>query len=251
MTISVIIATRNRATLLHATLERLRHQQYEPDDEVIVVDNASTDATADVVARRALPGFRCASTGSLNRPGQDPRAQCGPGSGSRRRAGFDRRRRTCWRALDSGHPKCVRVFDARLWSEGASIPMGTQAAAVVARRRRRPLRAYGVPSRAAPLRRCARIGFTRGSWREHGIPPQGAWKARRASPPSSIVGRARCSAARTTTSANGPWRQDSIASICRSCAFDIGFRPSERVCGTTCGGSMRPALRRLCSIADP
>ncbi len=56
MTISVVIATRNRATLLHAALERLRHQHYEPDDEVIVVDNASTDATADVVARVAA-GF--------------------------------------------------------------------------------------------------------------------------------------------------------------------------------------------------
>jgi glucosyl-dolichyl phosphate glucuronosyltransferase len=56
VTISVVIATRNRACLLHSTLERLRHQQYESDDEVIVVDNASTDATADVIAR-AADGF--------------------------------------------------------------------------------------------------------------------------------------------------------------------------------------------------
>ncbi len=53
VTITVVIATRNRASQLHAALEELRHQDYERDDEVIVVDNASTDATADVMARTA------------------------------------------------------------------------------------------------------------------------------------------------------------------------------------------------------
>jgi glycosyltransferase involved in cell wall biosynthesis len=56
VTITVVIATRNRAALLHATLEQLRRQQYEPDDEVIVVDNASSDETAEVIAR-AADGF--------------------------------------------------------------------------------------------------------------------------------------------------------------------------------------------------
>jgi glucosyl-dolichyl phosphate glucuronosyltransferase len=38
---------------LATTLDRLRQQAFEPGDEVIVVDNASTDATAEVIARAA------------------------------------------------------------------------------------------------------------------------------------------------------------------------------------------------------
>lgn len=53
MRISVVIGTRNRAQLLRVTLEHLRQQAYAPGDEVIVVDNASTDETATVVARAA------------------------------------------------------------------------------------------------------------------------------------------------------------------------------------------------------
>lgn len=53
LSVSVVIATHNRASLLRSTLERLRCQQFEPGDEVIVVDNASTDDTADVIQRAA------------------------------------------------------------------------------------------------------------------------------------------------------------------------------------------------------
>src|SRR3970040_2004091 len=53
MSISVVIATHNRASLLGATLEALCGQQYESGDEVIVVDNRSTDATPDVIDRAA------------------------------------------------------------------------------------------------------------------------------------------------------------------------------------------------------
>jgi glucosyl-dolichyl phosphate glucuronosyltransferase len=51
LTISVLIATHNRASLLRLTLDRLRLQAFQPGDEVIIVDNASTDDTADVIAR--------------------------------------------------------------------------------------------------------------------------------------------------------------------------------------------------------
>ena len=53
MRISVVIATFNRASLLEATLDALGRQDYEPGDEVIVVDNGSTDATAGVIERAA------------------------------------------------------------------------------------------------------------------------------------------------------------------------------------------------------
>ena len=51
--ISVVIATYNRASLLGATLDHLSRQAYEPGDEVIVVDNGSTDATPQVIAQAA------------------------------------------------------------------------------------------------------------------------------------------------------------------------------------------------------
>jgi glucosyl-dolichyl phosphate glucuronosyltransferase len=53
VTITVVIATRNRSSLLLAALEQLRGQDFELGDEVIVVDNASTDATSEVIARVA------------------------------------------------------------------------------------------------------------------------------------------------------------------------------------------------------
>ena len=49
MVISVVIGTRDRAPLLRITLEHLRLQQYGAGDEVIVVDNASTDDTPGVI----------------------------------------------------------------------------------------------------------------------------------------------------------------------------------------------------------
>src|SRR5690349_7994526 len=57
MRISVVIATYNRADLLAECLEHLARQHFEPDDEVIVVDNGSSDHTSTVVvnAQRAFP----------------------------------------------------------------------------------------------------------------------------------------------------------------------------------------------------
>src|SRR5205823_695606 len=50
MKASVIIATYNRATLLDECLAQLAAQQFVSGDEVLVVDNGSTDRTAAVVA---------------------------------------------------------------------------------------------------------------------------------------------------------------------------------------------------------
>jgi glycosyltransferase involved in cell wall biosynthesis len=49
--VSIIIATYNRAALLDECLDHLGRQRFRPGDEVIVVDNGSTDDTAAVVAR--------------------------------------------------------------------------------------------------------------------------------------------------------------------------------------------------------
>ena len=56
LNISVVIATHNRASLLRLTLDRLRTQAFFPGDDVIVVDNASTDPTAEVIVQ-AAEGF--------------------------------------------------------------------------------------------------------------------------------------------------------------------------------------------------
>jgi len=57
MRISVVIATYNRADMLAECLEHLARQHFEPDDEVIVVDNGSNDHTSTVVvdAQRSFP----------------------------------------------------------------------------------------------------------------------------------------------------------------------------------------------------
>ena len=49
--VTVIIATYNRAALLDECLDHLRRQRFSPGDEILVVDNGSTDDTAAVVAR--------------------------------------------------------------------------------------------------------------------------------------------------------------------------------------------------------
>ena len=51
MKISAVIVTFNRCALLSRCLDAIAHQSSKPD-EVVVVDNASTDATADMVAGR-------------------------------------------------------------------------------------------------------------------------------------------------------------------------------------------------------
>ncbi len=57
MTVSVIVATFNRARMLDDCIASLLRQTWEPGDQLIVVDNGSTDDTAAVVSRahRAAP----------------------------------------------------------------------------------------------------------------------------------------------------------------------------------------------------
>jgi glycosyltransferase involved in cell wall biosynthesis len=55
--ISVIIATRDRASLLAETLDALQAQEYPPEAmEIVLVDNASTDDTPEVMARAERRG---------------------------------------------------------------------------------------------------------------------------------------------------------------------------------------------------
>jgi GT2 family glycosyltransferase len=58
-TVSVIIATYNRADLLDECLRQLSKQPFSRGDEVLIADNGSTDHTAAVVARHA-PRFPAA-----------------------------------------------------------------------------------------------------------------------------------------------------------------------------------------------
>jgi GT2 family glycosyltransferase len=52
--VSVIVATYNRARLLEECLDHLGRQRFAPGDEVIIVDNGSTDTTGAVVAGRQV-----------------------------------------------------------------------------------------------------------------------------------------------------------------------------------------------------
>ena len=54
--ISVVIATLDRAEVLAGTLESLDDQTTAPDHEVIIVDQGSTDATAEICVPRAQDG---------------------------------------------------------------------------------------------------------------------------------------------------------------------------------------------------
>lgn len=57
MDVSVVIPTRNKATRLRLLLQCLIRQQFHRDWEVVVVDDASADATADIIkhAREQIP----------------------------------------------------------------------------------------------------------------------------------------------------------------------------------------------------
>ncbi|HYR68617.1 MAG TPA: glycosyltransferase, partial [Candidatus Dormibacteraeota bacterium] len=54
MKVSVVIPAFNEEVLLAACIDSLLQQDYEGDVEVIVVDNASTDATAAVARSRGV-----------------------------------------------------------------------------------------------------------------------------------------------------------------------------------------------------
>jgi glycosyltransferase involved in cell wall biosynthesis len=56
MTLSVVIATKDRASFLDRALESLAEQRDAPSFDVVVADNGSSDGTAEVVARHAAAG---------------------------------------------------------------------------------------------------------------------------------------------------------------------------------------------------
>ena len=56
--VSVIIATYNRAVLLSECLDHLVRQPFQPGDEIIVVDNGSTDATSGVIRAHLGAGVK-------------------------------------------------------------------------------------------------------------------------------------------------------------------------------------------------
>ena len=60
MKLSIIICTRNRANFLAPMLDAIRLLESEQEFEVLLVDNASTDHTGEIVkdAARAIPSVR-------------------------------------------------------------------------------------------------------------------------------------------------------------------------------------------------
>ena len=65
---SVVVPAYNEAAYLGRALDSLQHQDYDGTYEIIVVDNNSTDSTADIAARYGVRVVSGASAGSLRRP---------------------------------------------------------------------------------------------------------------------------------------------------------------------------------------
>jgi cellulose synthase/poly-beta-1,6-N-acetylglucosamine synthase-like glycosyltransferase/peptidoglycan/xylan/chitin deacetylase (PgdA/CDA1 family) len=66
--VSVIVPAYNEAATIAATVRTLHHSDY-PWVEVIVVDDGSTDATADIVGRLRLPRVRVVRQANSGKPG--------------------------------------------------------------------------------------------------------------------------------------------------------------------------------------
>jgi glycosyltransferase involved in cell wall biosynthesis len=69
--LSIIVCTKNRAKSLEQTLHSLRHDTSERPAEVLVVDNASSDATPEVIhaAQKVFPADRPVRALTCPRPG--------------------------------------------------------------------------------------------------------------------------------------------------------------------------------------
>ena len=103
VTVSVVIPTRNRASLLADCLESLTSQRSATPFEIVVVDNASTDRTPEFAAEAAArdPRVRVVREARLGRA----RALDGLGrSGDARRA---------WKEFLDRHPGSINADRAR------------------------------------------------------------------------------------------------------------------------------------------
>ena len=167
--VSVVVCTLNGAATIGETLDAVERLEY-PDFEVIVVDDGSTDATAEIVA--AHPHVRL-------HPHAEPRPQRGaqhrPARGDRRDRRLPRRRRLPRPAL--ARLRRARAARRRARRRRRAEPAGP---ARRARRRMRRERARRPGARAAERHR--RRAHPR---LQHGVPqrpPRGDRRLRRAVP---------------------------------------------------------------------
>jgi len=79
--VAAVVPARNEAAVLPATLPTLLAQEYPGAFEVVLVDDESSDRTAEVAAALALPAVRADRAEMAGRPGREGRAARAGGAG--------------------------------------------------------------------------------------------------------------------------------------------------------------------------